>query len=187
MWEERNISPPTHRGCVASHLYVPCRSVCDQDQNWIKQSKPLFESRSRDQGNLWTAKIKGSRMRGCNLTFDPLKSRQSRASEGNDQATKHFVNQKSWSWSQMLWQATNKRLPIAWETKEKKADSSCIVPYNTSPLRHILLLFLHCQRWTVNMPGERGKGVLLHFNFRGKKKKWSHSLTLALTNPNTKP
>ena len=37
-----------------SHLYVLCKSVCDQDQNWIERSKPFFESRSRDENNLWT-------------------------------------------------------------------------------------------------------------------------------------
>ena len=31
--------------------------------------------RSRDQGDLQTAKNQQSRMRGCNLTFDPSKSR----------------------------------------------------------------------------------------------------------------
>ena len=79
-----------------SHLYVWCRSACDRDQNWIKQS-------SADQGDFWTAKINGSRTHGCNLTFDPLKIKHSRTSEGNNQAIKHtFANQKPWSRLQTL-------------------------------------------------------------------------------------
>ena len=38
------------------------------------------------------AKINQSRTHGCNLTFDPLKIKYSRASEGNNQAI--FGNQK---------------------------------------------------------------------------------------------
>ena len=38
------------------------------------------------------AKINRSRTHGCNLTFDPLKIKNSRASEGNNQAT--FGDQK---------------------------------------------------------------------------------------------
>ena len=48
---------------------------------------------SSDQRPFWgaikgltIAKIYGSRTHGCNLTFDPLKIKHSRASEGNDQA-----------------------------------------------------------------------------------------------------
>ena len=36
---------------------------------------------------------------------------------------------------------------------------SCTIPYNTSSLRHILLLSLHHERRTVNVPGEQDKGV----------------------------
>ena len=74
------------------HLYVPCRSVCDRDQNWIQRSKPFFGA---DQGDFWTAKINGSRTQGCNFTFDPLKIKCSRASEGNGQAIKHTLLIKS--------------------------------------------------------------------------------------------
>ena len=51
---------------------------------------------SSDQSPFWgsikgsrTDKINGSRTHGCNLTFDPLKIKRSRASEGNNQAIKH--------------------------------------------------------------------------------------------------
>ena len=51
-----------------------------------------FENRSRDQGNLWIAKINESRMQGCNLSFELLKIKQARVSEGNDQAYHaHFL------------------------------------------------------------------------------------------------
>ena len=53
-----------------SHLQVPCRSICDWDQIRIKRSKPFFESQSRNQGDLQTVKIKGSRTCSYNLTFD---------------------------------------------------------------------------------------------------------------------
>ena len=60
---------------VVTYNYVACRSVCDRDQNWIKWIKVVFESQSSDQGDLWTAKIKESRMCGSILTFDPTKER----------------------------------------------------------------------------------------------------------------
>ena len=44
---------------------------------------------SRDEGDLWAGKIIKLGTCGCNLTFDPLKIKSSRASEGNDQA--HFL------------------------------------------------------------------------------------------------
>ena len=44
-----------------------------------------------NQGDLWTAKISGSRTHSCNLTFDPLKIKCSRASEGNNEAIKHTL------------------------------------------------------------------------------------------------
>ena len=42
------------------------------------------------------------------------------------------------------------------------ADSQCTVPCNTSSLRHVLLLSLHRECHTVNVPGEQHKG-LRHF------------------------
>ena len=61
--------------------------------------KALFGGQSMDQGiDIRTAKINGSRTHSCNLTFDPLKIKQSRASEGNDQVIKRsstlFADQK---------------------------------------------------------------------------------------------
>ena len=52
-----------------SHLYVMRRSVCDWDQNWIQRSKSLFGGRSKDQGDLGTAKTQEPTMHGCNLTL----------------------------------------------------------------------------------------------------------------------
>ena len=54
-----------------------------------KQSKALLGGRSRDQELL---KINQSRAHSCNLTFDPLKIKRSRASVGNNQAI--FADQK---------------------------------------------------------------------------------------------
>ena len=54
-----------------------------------KQTKALLGGRSRDQELL---KINQSRTHSCNLTFDPLKIKCLRASEGNDQAI--FADQK---------------------------------------------------------------------------------------------
>ena len=51
-------------------MTVLCRNICDRDQNWIKWTKPFFESWSRDQGSPQTAKIKESRTCSSNLTFD---------------------------------------------------------------------------------------------------------------------
>ena len=54
-----------------------------------KQSKALLWDRSRDQELL---KINQSRTHSCNLIFDPLQIKRSRASVGNDQTI--FANQK---------------------------------------------------------------------------------------------
>ena len=53
--------------------------------------KALLGGRSKDQGDLWTAKNQQSRMCSCNLTFDPW----------NDQA--HSANQITWLWSLYRW------------------------------------------------------------------------------------
>ena len=89
-----------------SHLYVLCRSVCDQDQNWIKRSKPFLRA---DQGIKTTSKLQKSKDQcDYSLTFDPLNIKQSRASEGNNQMIKHNF----WSWSQTLQQVAYKWLPL---------------------------------------------------------------------------
>ena len=61
------------------------------------------ESRSRDQGNFQTANIKDQE---CVVPIQPLtcKTKRSRSFRRGDQA--HFVDQKFWSWSQTLQQAT---------------------------------------------------------------------------------
>ena len=71
-----------------SHLYVPCRSVCNWDQHWIKWSKPFWGVNQGIKVTSKLLKIKGSRMQGCNLNFDPWKS--------SDQAIKDtfFADQK---------------------------------------------------------------------------------------------
>ena len=44
------------------HSYVPCKSVCDQDQNWIKQSKPFLKT---SQGIMVTSKLRKSKGQEC--------------------------------------------------------------------------------------------------------------------------
>jgi len=72
--------------------------------------KAHFESRSRDQGNLWTKTNKGSRTRGSNSIFD----QEIESFWRDDQTIKHtFTAQKSWS---RLQQATCKWLYTLWIT-----------------------------------------------------------------------
>ena len=80
---------------MGSHLYVPCKSVCDQDQNWIKQSKPIWGA---DQGIKVTSKLLRSRICSCNLTFDPWKSSDQEPHNANDQVIKRTFR-KTWLWS----------------------------------------------------------------------------------------
>ena len=58
---------------------------------WSDKIKVLFASQSKDQGNLWTLKIKGSRMCGSNSTFDPWNIKQSRVFEGLITHQVHFL------------------------------------------------------------------------------------------------
>ena len=39
-------------------LYVSCRNICNQDQNWIKQSKPFLRV---DQGMKVTSELQKSK------------------------------------------------------------------------------------------------------------------------------
>ena len=88
-----------------SHLYVSCRSVCDRDQNWIKQSKPFLRV---NQGIKVTSKLQKSKDQECAAPIRPLickKIKWSRAFEGMiKQSSTLFADQKSWSQSQMLQQ-----------------------------------------------------------------------------------
>ena len=97
---------PSPRG---SHLYVPCRSVCDQDQ-----------IESSDQSPFWEP-IKGSRLPpNCDNQMiknhesnSTIKIKQSRAFEGMIKwSSTLFADQRSWSRSQTLQQATYKWLPL---------------------------------------------------------------------------
>ena len=76
-----------------SHLYIPCRSVCNRDQNWIKRSKP-----GGDQGIKVTSKLLKINNQECMAAIWPLtlenqaiKSLRRRWS--SDQA--HFADQKN--------------------------------------------------------------------------------------------
>ena len=88
-----------------SHFYVPCRSICDWDQNWTKQPKLFLESQSSDQCNFQT-----DQDMWLQFDFDPLKP-------SNQELQKETINQsicqlKSWSQSQALQQVTHKWLPL---------------------------------------------------------------------------
>ena len=77
-----------------SHFYVPCRSICNQDQNWIKWSKPFWGT---DQGIKVTSKLLkiNNQEHGCNLTFDPWKSSDQEPQEGLiKQSSTLFADQK---------------------------------------------------------------------------------------------
>ena len=63
-----------------SHFY---RSVCDWDQNWIKQPKLFL--RANQVINV-ASKLKNQRIETCgyNLTFDPLKSSNQELQKANN-------------------------------------------------------------------------------------------------------
>lgn len=52
-------------------LHVPWWSVCNQDQHWVKQSRALFKSWSRDQ-NDWDSERQKSTDQKCTATIWPL-------------------------------------------------------------------------------------------------------------------
>ena len=77
--------------CIFSkdnHLYVPCGSICDWDQNWIKRSKPFCRA---DQGAKVTSKLLKINDQELTAAMWPftLENQAIRASKGNDQAIKH--------------------------------------------------------------------------------------------------
>ena len=88
-----------------------CRSVCEGDQNWIKQSKPFLRT---NQGIKIACNCENQRIMNMQLQFGlwPIKIKWSRASEGNDQAIKH-----DFCWSKIL-QATYKWLLLDMPSKE---------------------------------------------------------------------
>ena len=76
---------PITRG---SHLYVPCRSICDRNQNRIKRSKHFLRA---NQGIKGTSKLRKSRIKNARLQFDlwPVKNQVIKGLRRADQATKH--------------------------------------------------------------------------------------------------
>ena len=74
-----------------SHLYVPCRSVCNRNQNRIKRSKHSLRA---NQGIKGASKLWKSRIRNAWLQFDlwPIKNQAIKGSQkgrSSDQA--HFL------------------------------------------------------------------------------------------------
>ena len=87
-------------GLATPSLYVPCRSVCDRDQNWIKWSKPFWGA---DQGIKMTSKLLKVNNQGHAAAMWPLTL--------ENQAIKSF--RREWSSDQAHF------LPI------KELDHSC--------------------------------------------------------------
>ena len=77
--------------------------------------KAILWGRSRDQGDLQTAKNWQSRMHGCNVTFDLWKSSDQEPQEGTiKRSSTLFANSKTWLQSQTLLQATCDYPLISW-------------------------------------------------------------------------
>ena len=94
-------SVPCLRSSLWSHFLGPILYTL-----YLLCSSP-FESRSRDQGNLWIAKINGARMQDCNLTFEQYwKLSKQECQKGMIKQSWFFADQNSWSQSQTLQQVT---------------------------------------------------------------------------------
>ena len=100
-------SVPCLRSSLWSHFFLPILYTL-----YLLCSSP-FESRSRDQGNLWIAKINGARMQDCNLTFELYwKLSKQERQKGMIKQSWFFADQNFWSQSQTLQQVTHKWLLI---------------------------------------------------------------------------
>ena len=104
--------------------------VCDQDQNWIEQSRLFWGS---DQGIKVACKLLKSE-RVLQLDLWPLKIKCSRASEGLIKS----ADQTVWSWLQTLQQATNKWPPF-------------VMPHHKCHCRCSPFLFFHLQLTPRNL------------------------------------
>ena len=116
------------RYAKGSHLYVPCKSVCDQDQNWIKWSKPFLRANQRVKVAFEPQK---SQDQNTWLEFDlwPIKNqaiKSFRKEWWSDQA-QFFSEQQFWSRSQTLQHVTYKWLGQPSEVL------LMLVPSNTCP------------------------------------------------------
>ena len=103
----------------SSHLYVLCRSICSQDQNWIKQSKPFWGA---DQWIKVTSELLkiDNQEQGCNLTFDPWKSSDQEPQKGMIKDT--FCRSKTWLWLQILLQVSTPGFGSGRRTKHWKQN-----------------------------------------------------------------
>ena len=80
----------------------------------MKMFGGLFGGRSTIKVTSKLLKIQKSRTRGCNLTFDPWKLSGRERQKGKiKRSNTLFADQKAWSRSQTLQQATYKWLPLA--------------------------------------------------------------------------
>ena len=108
---------------------------------WIKWSKPFSRDRSRNQDDLQTAKNQQPRVRSSNVTFNPWKSSDQEAQKGTVKwSSTLFADQKTWSGSQTLLQATYKWLPHSHRRRKPRGGH---VPPSFHKLLYKLLTTLY--------------------------------------------
>ena len=95
-------------GLATLSLYVPCRSVCDRDQNWIKWSKPFWGA---DQEIKVTSKLLKVNNQDRAAAMWPLTlENQAIKSLRRERSSTLFADQRTWSQLPTLLQATYKWL-----------------------------------------------------------------------------
>ena len=91
-------------------IYVPCRRVCDRDQNWIKWLKPFLRA---DQEIKVTSKLRKSKDQECVAPIRPLTHKKSSDHEllkGQSSDQLHFLPMIA-----TLQQVTYNWLPLTFE------------------------------------------------------------------------
>ena len=108
-------STPTWRiTTVATRKWRSCNGSIENTEH-VRRWKCPEAFLGADQGIkviFRTAKIKKSRTRGCNMTFDPWKLSDRERQGTIKRSNTLFADQKAWSRSQTLQQATYKWLPL---------------------------------------------------------------------------
>ena len=99
---------------VVTYTYVPCRNICNWDQNWVKRSKPFWRA---NQGIKVTSKLLKSTDQECVAAVWPLThcewSDQEPQKGTIKQSSTFLADQNLWSRSRTLQQAACKWLPLA--------------------------------------------------------------------------
>ena len=134
----------SHMSCV--EVFVTGIKIESSDQS------PLG-GRSRDQSDLWTTKNQQSRMHDYNVTIDPWKSTNQELQKGTIMwSSTLFANQKTWSWSQTLLQATCKWLPLvslASHTLCRERKGLALVQTHTWNVLRVSRSVTCCNHWVV--------------------------------------